>query len=194
MNKYSPFFIFPKFLLICFIILAANHVLAIDTPKDPIPPVVESVDKKDPSISVKLCDGRFVEGNIDYEKEEIFFHHIKEGIKYEKKLKVTDIKQIKIQSWELRKGKKIKDGTAYQVYPQKIQITTTAGENFSVKGLQDTEFLNLNVANQNGIAKLYTYWLDLLYDNGSWYSKLSSVSGQEREDCHSDVIRVIQFN
>lgn len=201
-----------RFFIVCFCALVAifpyPSILSLDPPVEPIPPNVELADKKEiskkdskkeknlksTSIIAKLCDGRQVAGNIEYEKEELFFQHTKEGIKYDKKLRITDIKQIKIQSWELKKGKKVKDGTAYQAFPAKVLITNSSGENFLVKGLQDTEFLNLNVSNQNGVAKLYTYWLDLLYDNGSWYSKLSTISGQEREDCYPDVIRTIQFN
>jgi hypothetical protein len=185
-----------------------NSLIAIEPPKDPVVPTVELVEKpsthkkeskkeknlKTAAVTVKLCDGRQVSGNIEYEKEDILFQHIKDGIKYDKKIRVTEIKQIKILSWELKKGKKVKDGITYKTSPLKVQITNNDAENFQMKGLQDTEFLNLNVSNENGIAKLYTFWLDLQYDSGAWFSKLGSVSGTEREDCHADVIRVIQFN
>lgn len=185
-------------------------IFAVEPPTDPTEPSVELADKsiessrkkdskkdknlKTAFITAKLCDGRQVTGNIEYEKEEIFFQHTKDGIKYDKKLRITEIRQIKILSWELKKGKKTKEGTTYQTSPSKVQIQNTNAETFLVKGLQDTEFLNLSISNQNGIAKLYTFWVDLQYENGNWFSKLSPVSNQEREDCYVDVIRTIQFN
>lgn len=195
--------------LVTFILFQTSSIYSTEPPKEPIPPTVELMDKpsessskdhkkeknlKTAAVTVKLCDGRQVNGTIEYEKEIIFFQHIKDGIKYDKQMRITEIKQIKILSWELKKGKKVKDGYTYQTSPLKVQITGANAENFQIKGLQDTEFLNLKVSNQNGIAKLYTYWMDLQYTNGSWYSKLSTISGTERDDCHSDVIRVIQFN
>lgn len=190
--------------------LSVVCVFAVEPPNDPIEPSLELADKsiessrkkdskkeknlKTASITAKLCDGRQITGNIEYEKEEIFFQHSKDGIKYDKKLRITEIKQIRILSWELKKGKKTKEGTTYQTSPSKVQITNVNAETYLVKGLHDTEFLNLSISNQNGIAKLYTYWVDLQYENGNWYSKLSPISGQEREDCYIDVIRMIQFN
>lgn len=190
------------------IFMMAFPLLAVEPPKEPTLPSVELAEKvetpkkdskkdkniKTASVTVKLCDGRQVTGNIEYEKEEIFFQHLKDGIKYDKKMRITEIKQIKVLSWELKKGKKVKDGTTYQALPTKVQITSASAENFIVKGLPETEFQNLNISNQNGIAKLYTFWFDLQYENGYWFSKLSSISGTEREDCHADVIRTIQFN
>lgn len=194
--------------VVFFFSLFSYSTFAVEPPKEPTLPSVELADKmeapkkdskkdkniKTASVTAKLCDGRQVTGNIEYEKEEIFFQHLKDGIKYDKKMRITEIKQIKILSWDLKKGKKVKDGTTYQVLPAKVQITSASAENFIVKGLQETEFQNLNISNQNGIAKLYTFWFDLQYENGSWFSKLSSISGTEREDCHVDVIRTIQFN
>lgn len=199
---------FKIFFSLYFVFLSANSILPIEPPKEPALPVVELADKvnaskketkkdknvKTASVTVKLCDSRQVTGNIEYEKEEIFFQHTKDGIKYDKKLRITEIKQIRVMSWEFKKGKKVKDGTTYQVMPSKVQISTESSENFIVKGLQDTEFLNLNISNQNGNAKLYTFWLDLQYENGSWFSKLPSISANEREDCFADVIRTLQFN
>ncbi|MBK7058109.1 MAG: hypothetical protein KBF99_04535 [Leptospiraceae bacterium] len=197
-----------KCVLLGCVLLGINSILSVEPPKEPTAPSVELADKvdtpkkdskkdkntKSASVTVKLCDGRQVAGNIEYEKDEIFFQHLKDGIKYDKKMRIMEIKQLKVLSWELKKGKKVKDGTTFQISPSKVQITNNSAENFILKGLQDTEFLNLNVSNQNGIAKLYTFWLDLQYENGTWFSKLSTVNGIEREDCHADVIRVIQFN
>ena len=199
---------FKYCLLLGCVLLGMNSILPVEPPKEPTVPSVELADKvdtpkkdskkdkntKSASVTVKLCDGRQVVGNIEYEKDEIFFQHLKDGIKYDKKMRITEIKQLKVLSWELKKGKKVKDGTTFQVSPSKVQITNNSAENFILKGLQDTEFLNLNVSNQNGIAKLYTFWLDLQYENGTWFSKLPTVNGIEREDCYADVIRIIQFN
>ncbi|HMV41601.1 MAG TPA: hypothetical protein PK079_01615 [Leptospiraceae bacterium] len=197
-----------KEFFISFFFISFISLYAVEPPNEPTPPTVDLADKTSPvkkdskkdkpkktqAVTVKLCDGRQVSGNIEYEKEEIFFQHLKEGIKYDKKMQITEIKQIKILSWDGKKGKKVKDGITYQFNPSKVQITSLSSESFIIKGLADTEFQNLNISNQNGIAKLFSFWVDLQYESGNWYSKLPAINGTEREDCHSDVIRIIQFN
>ena len=50
------------------------------------PPKKEKKGKKQIDILLKLCDGREVNGRIEYNKEELIFQHEKEGIKYTKKI------------------------------------------------------------------------------------------------------------
>ena len=176
---------------------------SIETPKEPTPPsIVEDDIKKDSkkekkihtvSVQVKLCDGRQLSGSVEYEKEELNIKHTKDGIQYEKKIRVSDLRQIKIYSWNLKKVKKNKEGTLFEVKPDKVMVQGIGEEKFFIQGLSQTEFASLKLNNQNGIAKLFSYWSDLQYTNGSWYSKLSQTNSLEREDCHPDVIRSILF-
>ena len=148
-----------RFLVVIF--LSAVCVFAVEPPTDPTEPLVELADKS-------IEPSRKKDSKKDKNLKTAFI--TKDGIKYDKKLRITGIKQIKILSWELKKGKKTKEGTTYQTSPSRVQIQNTNAETFLVKGLQDTEFLNLSISNQNGIAKLYTFWVDLQYENGNWFS------------------------
>ena len=136
---------FKYCLLLGCLLLGRNSILSVEPPKEPTVPSVELADKvdtpkkdskrdkntKSASVTVKLCDGRQVVGNIEYEKDEIFFQHLKDGIKYDKKMRIMEIKQLKVLSWELKKGKKVKDGTTFQVSPSKVQITNNSAEFYS---------------------------------------------------------------
>jgi hypothetical protein len=186
-----------------FLFLFCISLFSIDVPKDPTPPsLVEEETKKDSkkekkthtvSVQVKLCDGRQLSGSVEYEKEELNIKHTKDGIQYEKKIRVSELRQIKIYSWTLKKQKKNKEGTLFEAKPDKVMIQGMGEEKFYIQGLGQTEFASLKLNNQNGIAKLFSYWSDLQYANGNWYSKLSQTNSSEREDCHPDVIRSILF-
>lgn len=154
----------------------------------------EKANKKTINITLKLCDGRQVSGVTSYEKEEMAFTHIKDGISYEKKLKLSEIRSLRILTWEFKKNKKTKEGQTYQMLPFTVQITATDGETFNLRGFNFPSLMQISLNNQNGIARLYAYWMDLQYDDGHWFSSLSPKKGNEREDCHPDVIRQFQFS
>ncbi|MCE9499337.1 MAG: hypothetical protein K8R21_02365, partial [Leptospira sp.] len=182
-------------------------LLSIDSPKNPkLPdePVLNSPadsrdsrgekEKKAMSLSLRLCDGREVRGEWSFGKEELSFSHFKEGIAYSKKLKLSEIASLRILSWEMKKIRKQKDGVSYELLPKRVTLTVKTGERFLRDSLANTEFLNVIIVNENGSAKFYSYWMDLMYENGKWFSSLSAIKSLEREDCHPDVIREIVFN
>lgn len=183
------------------LIIFCFALFALDTPKDPTPPSLaeEKVEQKKnkkihiASVSVKLCDGRKIQGQIEYENEELNIKHLKHGIKYEKKIFIKDLKQFKILTWSLKKQKKVKEGNIYTLIPKQVVLNTSNEENIRISSLEETEFQILKLTNLNGKTKLYTYWNDLLYPNGNWFSKLSTTSESEREDCFPDVIRQVDF-
>jgi small nuclear ribonucleoprotein (snRNP)-like protein len=190
-----------KYLLLFLYFVA--QVFAVDSPMEPTPPSLANPESKAESkkekrknnfnVLVKLCDGRQVSGKIEIEKEELNIKHQKDGILYEKKANVSEIKQIKISSWSFKKIKKSKDGTIFEMVPEKVFLTLQGGERIQIKALSSTEFMSLVITNANGITKLFSFWTDLQYENGNWFSKLSTSSNSDREDCHPDVIRTINF-
>lgn len=198
-------------IIIVFLFIIGSPLFAIDVPVEPKSPTVTNPDSSSSSggngkksnkqekkfsiqTEVKLCDGRVVSGRLDLEKEDLRFVHKKDGIDYDKKLKVSEIRQIKILSWDMKRQKKTKDGTVFQMNPSRVTIISNGNESFSMKGLNETEFLSIRLHNENGTARLFSFWVDLQFDNGKWYSNLSVMSGNEREDCHPDVIRSFLFS
>ncbi|WCL49885.1 hypothetical protein [Leptospira sp. GIMC2001] len=180
------------------------------SPKEPSVPVLgtESLDSrgepeqankdsepKKRDIRVTLCDGRKVSGKWNEKETEIHFTHIRDGIRYKKSIKTTEIQTVRLISWNAEPNKQEKEGMSYKMVPSKVWIQLKSGEKFDKdKGLEGTEYSIVTVENKNGSATLYTLWMDLLYKDGSWYSKLEKLDPKlERTDCHPDVIREIQF-
>jgi len=168
-------------------------------PITPIPPSISEQSRKDKKgkkqvdILLKLCDGREVNGRIEYNKEELVFQHEKEGIKYTKKVQMQNIRQIYILNYISKQVKKTKDGTAFQFDPSELEITLKDNDIFKISNLNTTEFQKMELQNSNGSTILYSYWIDLLFESGKWYSKLPPIKGNLRIDCHPDVIRMIRF-
>jgi hypothetical protein len=187
-------------------VIVAN-LYAIDTPTEPAPPSMpfedskgtkkkeakKDVKPKKANVQVKLCDGREVSGSIEYTKEEIALSHSKDGIKYEKKIEISELRQITINSWEAVKQKKIKEGTTFNLNPSDVTITLKDGESFVIQGLKQTEFLTLSLKNRNGTAYLFSYWMDLQFENGKWHSKIPISKSGIREECHPDIWRTLKF-
>lgn len=171
-----------------------------DGPKEPnLPSLAEEKDSKKEKknhqigVNVKLCDGRQISGKIEYENEELNIKHLKNGIKFEKKISIKDLKLFKILTWSLKKQKKVKDGTIYLAKPEKVILQNSNEEKITITGLDETEFQILKLTNQNGKTKLYTFWSDLLYPNGNWFSKLGATSSFERSECFPDVVKEVNF-
>jgi hypothetical protein len=188
-------------ILFTFQTLLANDPV-VSEPTNPTPPTLSSSSdspkkekkgKKQLDVFIKLCDGREVKGRMDYQKEELFFQHEKEGIKYTKKVQMQTIRQIYFLNYTSKQIKKAKDGTAFQFDPGEIEISLKDNEIFKISNLSTNDFQKIEIQNSNGTTILYTYWIDLLYDSGKWYSKLPSIKGNLREDCHPDVIKMIRI-
>ena len=162
-------------------------------PSIPDQPKKEKKGKKQIDILLKLCDGREVSGRIEYNKEDLVFQHEKEGIKYTKKIQMQSIKQIYILNYISKQVKKTKDGTAFQFDPGELEITLKDNDIFKISNLNTSEFQKMELQNSNGSTTLYSYWIDLLFESGKWYSKLPPIKGNQRVDCHPDVIRMIRF-
>ncbi|MCB1141000.1 MAG: hypothetical protein H7A24_02625 [Leptospiraceae bacterium] len=194
-----------------FFVLNPSRVPAIDEPASPREPSVpgsekveksksnkksSSKDKKIRSIPIKilLCDGRHASGQIETALDEISLHHEKDGIRYEKVLSLNELTRIRILNWKRDGQKKTKEGMSYQFNPSRVEITSTSKEYFILKGLDKTDFQRIQLKNKNGVAYLYTYWLDLQYNTGKWYSGLPPIETDFREDCHQDVVRTIEFS
>ena len=180
----------------------ALPLFSIDMPKEPTSPNVSEIEdksekdargekkKKSKEIRLKLCDNREIKGQWDFDKEELSFTHTIDKIHYSKKIKFSEITAIRILSWEAKSIKKKSDGKLYKMLPKKTEIVTINGK-YLKDGL--LEFQKFTIQNENGSADLFVYWMDVLSDNGKWYSNLPLLSGNERKECHPDVIKEIFF-
>lgn len=146
-------------------------------------------------IQIELCDGRKLQGSWEEKEKEIQFHHTKEGIRYRKSLATQDLATIRILSWTATQPKQDKEGVAYRMIPSQVLLKTRSGETYEKDmGLEGTEYSILKVENAHGTATVYSIWMDLLYKDGQWYSKLERIPpDRTRTDCHRDVVREIRF-
>ncbi len=146
------------------------------------------------NVAVTLCDGREVKGFLDFKNEGLTFAHVKDGISYKKKISWNELYSIRIESWEMKPKKEDKKGQPYDLIPARVRLQMKSGEKYIKEtGVADFQFLNLTIENANGQAQLFTYWVDLRYPNGSWFSGLSLTGNSEsqREDCLKDVVRSV---
>lgn len=178
-------------------------------PKEPNLPSIPNEESKEPrnargdkdsgdpkALNLTLCDGRTVRGESTSGSQTMFFEHTKDGILYKKKLTIAELDSIKIDSWELKLKREEKKGTTYEVIPKKIRIRTKNGEVFYKEtGVSDLKLLNIEIKNNNGETTLFTYWVDLKFPDGKWYSGLPATKSDPltREDCLKDVVRLIEW-
>ena len=187
--------------LIILTLFLRTPIYSIDTPSEPtlpsIPTLIESPKekkgKKQIFINLKLCDGREISGKTEYTKEELVFQHEREGIRYTKKININQIKHFYILTFTPKSIKKSKEGTTVQFDPSEIEISSKEGDSFKIYSLTNSDFQKFTLNNVNGSTTLYTYWIDLQYESGKWYSKLPPFKTSFREDCHPDVVRMIKF-
>jgi hypothetical protein len=190
------------FLLILFFNISAED--SITEPTNPQTPNIsnfsESSIKKDKkgkrliNVLIKLCDGREINGRTEITRDELIFQHEREGIKYTKKVQVQNIKQIYILNFSHKNLKKTKDGTTFQFDPGEVEITFRDSDTIKILGLSTPDFHRIELQNNNGSTILYSYWIDLQFETGKWYSKLPPYKGNYRDDCHNDVVRMIRFD
>jgi hypothetical protein len=198
-------------LFLVFLCLSSFHILSADpkAPKEPTPPTIGGEEKKEDRDArgdlrekrtavqiLTLCDGRTIRGEAEGMGEGFQFSHLKDGIEYKKKLKWDEVESIKIDSWELKQKKEEKKGISFEAMPKRVRIRTRNGEIFyKDSGLADIKLLNLSVKNNNGMATVFSYWIDLQYPNGTWFSGLPKLKNETlvREECFKDVVRMMEW-
>ena len=155
----------------------------------------EAKSKQTRDVLVILCDGRKVKGKWEEKEAELNITHIKDGIKYQKKIMSANMLSVKVLSWKAILFKEEKDGTSYKMVPSNVRIETRSGESYEKDmGLDGTEYSILKVENDNGITTIYSLWMDFLAKDGTWFTKLEKISpDKERKDCFKEVMVELKF-
>jgi small nuclear ribonucleoprotein (snRNP)-like protein len=155
----------------------------------------EAKSKQSRDVLVILCDGRKVKGKWEEKDSELNITHIKDGIKYQKKIMSANMLSVKVLSWKAILFKEEKDGTSYKMVPSNVRIETRSGESYEKDmGLDGTEYSILKVENDNGITTIYSLWMDFLAKDGTWFTKLEKISpDKERKDCFKEVLVELKF-
>lgn len=144
-------------------------------------------------IKAYFCDGRTIQGVWRSAPKEFSFKHKRDNIQYSKTLKFEDVSKILIKTWKLQQGKPNPQGTPFKAEPWEVHYKTKTNETFERFGDIRKDFSEIKIENELGEANLYFYWMDLQYEDKTWYSKLPKMEGDIRKECHPDVLVGIEF-
>ncbi|MBI3396628.1 MAG: hypothetical protein HY042_12375 [Spirochaetia bacterium] len=140
-----------------------------------------------------LGDGRSVKGVLVFSAvDKIMVNHIHAGVNYHKELRPADILSVDIKKWRGRETKQVKDGRVFEFHPYETQVLLRDGTTVSPSEFFGF-FRKLNIESANGRVALFTFWVDLLKENGSWYTGMTGSQEKPRTTCHKDVVKRIEF-
>lgn len=195
-------------LLLFLVLVAPIFGQKLNLPKDPTLPNEPSLDARGdapnssnssnnqnsgPNVKAFFCDGRTITGTWKVAPKEFSFKHTRENVQYSKTLKSEEVSRILLKAWKLVPGKPNSQGVPYKAEPWEIHYKTKNGETFERIGEIKKDFGELKIQNELGEANLFFYWIDLLFENKTWFSKLPKLEGDIRRECHPDVIVGIEF-
>lgn len=142
---------------------------------------------------ITLGDGREIEGTVAlHAPEELVVEHLSGGIKYKKKIRIEDIVIIDIKQWQSHEIGKSKKGRVFEFIVSRYELTLKDGYRLHKEDDVFPFLKKLQIGNENGSTTLYTFWRDLLHENGTWYTGVSGPEGS-RVTPHPDVVKRIEF-
>ena len=145
-------------------------------------------------VTLELGDGRSISGNIKFNApDKITINHTKNDISYTKVISLQDFSEIQILKWKGTHLRKSKEGEVYKFNASAFSIKLTNGNLFIINENIFPFFEQLQIENSNGQVTLYTFWIDLLRTDGTWYTGMSGPTSGNRVTCHKDVIKNITF-
>ena len=141
-----------------------------------------------------LGNGREVTGSTELRTPEtLVVRHTRDGILYEKTISIRDIASIELKRWEGRLVAQRSEGDLYRFSVRDYQIEMRDGFQMTVQGNFLPFLEQVVLENANGSVTLFSYWLDLLRQDGTWFTGLSGPVAGTRVVCHEDVIKKILF-
>lgn len=144
------------------------------------------------SIKITLGDGRKASGKLRLAiPKELNLRHKVDGIAYQRKIRVTDIRLVEIQSWKPTLQRQNESGWIFEFAPMEITIFLSDGTNFTSEPFPFLKHIRLE--NEHGTVDFFSYWVDLQRKDGSWYTGLSGSSSEKRAVCLGEVVRKIEF-
>ncbi len=186
------------FSILCVITFAVSPLPGRDASQGDTP---SSTDKKEKQrqpkrelpATVSLCDGRTLKGRVYLEiPDTLLFTHTVDGLEFIKKVRVADIKGIEFERWTPVEQGKGKDGRVYRFDVSRYRVEL-AGSTLIVEKPIPPFFHKMQFSNHNGDILLYSFWMDLLRKDNTWFTGIQGPPSGERAFCHKDVIKKISF-
>lgn len=144
---------------------------------------------------ITLCDGRVIKGFIEIQlPENIVILHEVNGLEFSKELEMEEIYSITFLAWspELVENKPNK-GKIYKFSVSRYSIELKDSLELKVIKKIPDFIEKFSFKNKMGRVTLYTYWIDLLKPDNSWYTGLNGPENGERIFCYKDVVKKITF-
>lgn len=149
--------------------------------------------RRDLQADVALCDGRTLKGRIQLEMpDSMLFTHTVDGLEFVKKVRLADIKSIEYERWTPAEQGKGKDGRVFRFDVSRFRVEL-ADSTLIVQKPIPSYMNKVKFSNRNGDVLLYSFWMDLLKTDNSWYTGIQGPPSGERAFCHKDVIKKIIF-
>ena len=146
-------------------------------------------------VRVLLGDNRSIRGLINFRApKKLFITHEMGGVKYNREVRVEEIHSLQMTRWKSRFLKRNREGRVYQFEVSEYVVKLKDGASLHTRAPIFPFLARFPVRNQNGRVYLYTFWIDLLKGDGSWYTKMPGI-GEDgyRNDCFKDVVKKIEF-
>lgn len=143
---------------------------------------------------ITLGDGRVIPGTIRFRApKKLTVRHIKDGVPYTRTIRITEIGRIENRAWKAEFLRRNRQGEVFQFDVSSFDLILKDKTPLHLQGALYPFLKRLQLQNDNGRVILYTYWIDLLRKDGTWYTGLPLLPGRIRKKCHRDVIRRIDF-
>lgn len=145
-------------------------------------------------VRVFLGDGRVVEGKITFRAPvTVTVRHKKDDIIYEKTVNLNDVRLLEFRQWKGTPGKTRAGGRIFQFDVSKFSLVLSDDTLLSQESDVFAFWKQVVLENRYGRVNLFSYWMDLRKEDGSWHTGMSGPSNGFRVVCHGDVIKKIEF-
>ena len=146
------------------------------------------------TVKTTLGDDRVVKGNVTLSvPEDLTVTHQRDGISYTKRILLTDIRGINFLKWESKFVRKNKEGEIYQFEPSDFRIILKDGSSLLTTTPNFPFFNSFTIQNANGKVTLFSLWMDLLRNDGTWYTGLPAPGLRFSSRCHNEAVKEIEF-
>ncbi len=120
--------------------------------------------------------------------------HKSDDIEYRKTVRVRDLRSIEITQWKGEPQRRNQKGEwIYKFAPIESTLTLAGGVVLKENARLLPYFETMTLRNANGEVTLFSFWIDLLHANGTWYTGITGPSNGLRRTGHKDVIHRIEF-
>lgn len=144
---------------------------------------------------VTLCDGRLLKGKSNISlPDTLTLTHTVDGLEFIKKVRISEIQSIEFERWlPNSEGDRRREGKVYRFDVSRFRVELVDSTTLSVQRPLPNFLQKLTFSNKNGEVLLYSFWMDLLKSDNTWYTGIQGPPSGERHFCHKDVIRKIRF-